>query len=151
MLWLNGGPGSSSLIGLLTENGQLQTNDDSLDAQGNIRLIYNPYSWSQVRLAPHAAPREVALTPNSSPLPPPFVSPQAANVLYLEQPKGVGFSYCTDGTPCVNTDESVRRAAANPPAAAAWEGSRLRRPRPCKGRLRGRRFSGALVCGLQRV
>ena len=82
VLWLNGGPGSSSLIGLLTENGQFNTNDDSLNG-GNIDLIYNPYSWSQV-----------------------------ANVLYLEQPKGVGFSYCTEGTPCVNTDESVGEEAA---------------------------------------
>ena len=42
------GPGSSSLIGLLTENGPFNTNDDSVDAQGNIELIYNPYSWSSV-------------------------------------------------------------------------------------------------------
>jgi carboxypeptidase C (cathepsin A) len=85
LLWLNGGPGSSSLVGLLTENGQLQTNDDSINNKsGNITLIYNPYSWSQ-----------------------------HANVLYLEQPKGVGFSYCTQGTECVNTDESVGTEAAD--------------------------------------
>ncbi|EDQ88901.1 uncharacterized protein MONBRDRAFT_37373 [Monosiga brevicollis MX1] len=83
VLWLNGGPGSSSLIGLLTENGQFNTNDDSINGS-NINLIYNPYSWSQV-----------------------------ANVLYLEQPKGVGFSYCAEGVSCVNTDESVGEEGAD--------------------------------------
>jgi len=68
----------------LTENGQFQTNDDSLDAQGNVNLIYNPYSWSQV-----------------------------ANMLYLEQPKGVGFSYCAQGVRCVNNDTSVGVEAAD--------------------------------------
>ncbi|EGD79146.1 hypothetical protein PTSG_12946 [Salpingoeca rosetta] len=78
VVWLNGGPGSSSLVGLLTENGQFQTNDNSLDEHGNITLLYNPYSWSTI-----------------------------ANMLYVEQPKGVGFSYCAEGVDCVNTDESV--------------------------------------------
>jgi hypothetical protein len=87
VVWYNGGPGSSSLIGLLTENGQLQLNDASLNVTKGSPpgLFYNPHSWSTV-----------------------------ANVLYLEQPKGVGFSYCDDGTDgddaaakCVNTDEST--------------------------------------------
>jgi carboxypeptidase C (cathepsin A) len=50
LLWLNGGPGSSSLIGLLTENGQLQTNDNSLineTTDGVPNLIYNPWNWSR--------------------------------------------------------------------------------------------------------
>jgi hypothetical protein len=83
-LWLNGGPGSSSLVGLLTENGQVATNVNSLNSSDPEstevpKLFYNPYSWSQV-----------------------------AHVVYLEQPKGVGFSYCEDpDEACTNTDEST--------------------------------------------
>eukprot|EP01032_Pedospumella_encystans_P015354 gene15354-17568_t len=71
VLWLNGGPGSSSLIGLLTENGQIVTNDDSLtnEVDGVPQVFLNPYSWSSL-----------------------------ANVIYLESPKGVGFSYCEGAT-----------------------------------------------------
>jgi len=84
VLWLNGGPGSSSLIGLLTENGQLRTNDNSfanLTSSGIPQLFYNEYGWSKL-----------------------------TNMLYLESPKGVGFSYCDDATSaeeCVNDDEST--------------------------------------------
>lgn len=83
ILWLNGGPGSSSLIGLLTENGQIQLNDDSLTelVDGYPQVFINEYAWST-----------------------------KANMLYLESPKGVGFSYCDDVTSskqCVNTDEST--------------------------------------------
>lgn len=61
VLWLNGGPGASSLFGLFTELGQLVTNDDSLRnlIDGVPALQYNPYGWSQV-----------------------------ANVLYIESPAG---------------------------------------------------------------
>lgn len=87
VLWLNGGPGSSSLIGLLTENGQIVTNDDSLtnEIDGVPQVFNNPYTWSSM-----------------------------ANVLYLESPKGVGFSYCegvTKSNDCVNTDESTAQDA----------------------------------------
>lgn len=84
-LWLNGGPGSSSLIGLLTENGQVATNANSMTQNTSDvpKLFYNPYSWSQV-----------------------------AHVVYLEQPKGVGFSYCEDPeVGCTNTDESTAEDA----------------------------------------
>ena len=80
VMWLNGGPGSSSLIGLLNENGQVKVSDESLDGgDGPPRVFYNPFSWSQ-----------------------------KANVLYLEQPKGVGYSYCVNGAQdCHNSDANV--------------------------------------------
>lgn len=87
VLWLNGGPGSSSLIGLLTENGQISTSDESLTnpIDGVPQVFVNPYAWTTL-----------------------------ANVVYLESPKGVGFSYCDNATKsseCVNTDESTAQDA----------------------------------------
>ncbi|CAB9496976.1 Carboxypeptidase Y homolog A [Seminavis robusta] len=58
IVWLTGGPGCSSTLALLTENGPCSVNDDGATTK------VNPYSWSE-----------------------------AANVLWLDQPAGVGFSY----------------------------------------------------------
>jgi len=57
VLWLTGGPGGSSMMALLTENGPCTVGD-------NLTTINNPYSWTS-----------------------------NANVIWLDQPIGVGFSY----------------------------------------------------------
>jgi cathepsin A (carboxypeptidase C) len=69
VLWLNGGPGCSSLFGLLSENGPF-TVVDSKGLAGNATedshstLSENVYAWNKV-----------------------------ANMLYIESPAWVGFSY----------------------------------------------------------
>jgi cathepsin A (carboxypeptidase C) len=78
VLWLNGGPGSSSILGMLQEHGPLLIN-----ATGG--LMENPYAWTKL-----------------------------ANLLILESPTGVGYSYCStqvSGGVCKNTDKLTAAAA----------------------------------------
>jgi len=58
VVWLTGGPGCSSTLALLTENGPCSVNEDGATTTPN------PFSWTE-----------------------------AAHVLWLDQPAGVGFSY----------------------------------------------------------
>ncbi|GAM23893.1 hypothetical protein SAMD00019534_070680, partial [Acytostelium subglobosum LB1] len=69
-LFLNGGPGCSSMLGALTENGPFTVMKDTTGASGHDKffVVENPYTWANV-----------------------------ASMLYLESPAGVGFSYNTDG------------------------------------------------------
>eukprot|EP01052_Picozoa_sp_SAG31_P033593 SAG31_NODE_3819_length_3852_cov_8.593658_1_plen_559_part_00 len=80
VLWLNGGPGASSIMyGALTEMGQLVFNSRSLRDNRTLtpKMQYNPHSWSRV-----------------------------ASVIYLESPAGVGFSYC-EYSPCNANDTTT--------------------------------------------
>ena len=73
VLWLNGGPGCSSLLGALSENGPIQVNR-------NGSIVLNEYAWNQ-----------------------------KANMLYLESPIGVGFSYKVNGGNDVQDDMSTAK------------------------------------------
>ena len=73
LLWLNGGPGCSSLDGWANEHGPMQFKDDG-------KFYLNEFSWNR-----------------------------AANVIYLESPGDVGFSFL---------------AVPRPPAASRSRGDR---------------------------
>ena len=76
VLWLNGGPGCSSLGGMFTELGPFVL-DENLD------VTLNPFSFTKV-----------------------------ANIIFIEQPAGVGFSYpnipANDSTTSKDTDAALR-------------------------------------------
>lgn len=72
LVWYNGGPGATSLFGLLVEFGPLLLNADSIAADGENqpRLIRNEYSWTRL-----------------------------ASLLIVNSPPPVGFSYCEPDGP----------------------------------------------------
>jgi cathepsin A (carboxypeptidase C) len=69
LIWLNGGPGCSSMLGFMQENGPWVMED------GTNYFVENNFSW------------------NSN-----------ASVLYIEQPAGVGYSYCNSTEDCYSDD-----------------------------------------------
>ena len=77
--WTNGGPGGSGIAaGLLMEQGRVHLSDASYQKNSSeLRLFDNPFAWSKV-----------------------------ASVVYVSQPKGVGFSYCDipSDQDCINND-----------------------------------------------
>jgi hypothetical protein len=96
--WTNGGPGASSLFGLLTELGPLLFDDRSLRTTdyaetGIPTPIYNPQAWTRL-----------------------------GHLLIIDQPAPVGFSYC-DNAPdddphsCAGLSWTDELAAANTLAA----------------------------------
>ena len=77
--WTNGGPGGSGIAaGLLMEQGRVHLSDASYQKNSSeLRLFDNPFAWSKV-----------------------------ASVVYVSQPKGVGFSYCDipSDQDCINNN-----------------------------------------------
>ncbi|KAH7717918.1 Protein K10C2.1 [Aphelenchoides avenae] len=72
ILWLNGGPGWSSLVGMFTEIGPFFPNPDGKTLRENV------YAWNKL-----------------------------ASILFLESPRGVGFSYSLNTTlPEYNDDQT---------------------------------------------
>lgn len=59
IVWFNGGPGCSSMLGFLQEHGPFKMEDEDTKFQKN------DWSWNK-----------------------------EANMLYIESPAGVGYSYC---------------------------------------------------------
>ncbi|KAL7156688.1 hypothetical protein ABFS83_02G025300 [Erythranthe nasuta] len=79
VLWLNGGPGCSSLLGAFLENGPFGVNPDGKT------LYRRRFSWNRV-----------------------------ANMLYVESPVGVGFSY-------TNTSSEYKKSGDKKTAEDAWK------------------------------
>ncbi|KAF1868475.1 hypothetical protein Lal_00008282 [Lupinus albus] len=74
VLWLNGGPGCSSFDGFVYEHGPF--NFEAAKTRGDLPTLHlNPHSWSKV-----------------------------SNVLYLDSPAGVGFSYSKNETDYITGD-----------------------------------------------
>jgi len=83
IIWFNGGPGCSSMLGWAQEHGPFVMEN------GGTEFHENAYSWNK-----------------------------GANMLYIESPAGVGFSYCDGFKDCSFTDDSSSKD--NLSAVLAW-------------------------------
>ncbi|KAG1863717.1 Alpha/Beta hydrolase protein [Suillus subluteus] len=80
MMWINGGPGSSSALGLLFELGPCSIDINGSSPNGT---RWNPYSWNQ-----------------------------EANIFFLDQPVGVGYSYADFGETVETTEDAAQNVHA---------------------------------------
>ncbi|KAH0586887.1 hypothetical protein H2248_005726 [Termitomyces sp. 'cryptogamus'] len=80
MMWINGGPGCSSSMGLLMELGPCSIDMKNSSANGT---LWNPHSWNE-----------------------------EANIFFLDQPVGVGFSYADFGETVETTEDAAKNVHA---------------------------------------
>ncbi|TFK85892.1 peptidase S10 serine carboxypeptidase [Polyporus arcularius HHB13444] len=80
MMWINGGPGCSSSMGLLMELGPCRIDMKNASSNGT---TWNPYSWNA-----------------------------ETNILFLDQPVGVGFSYAEFGETIETTEDAAKNVHA---------------------------------------
>ncbi|KAI0773779.1 peptidase S10 serine carboxypeptidase [Fomes fomentarius] len=80
MMWINGGPGCSSSMGLLMELGPCNIDMNNVSDNGT---VWNPYSWNA-----------------------------EANIFFLDQPVGVGFSYADFGETIETTEDAAKNVHA---------------------------------------
>jgi carboxypeptidase C (cathepsin A) len=83
VIWFNGGPGCSSMLGFTQEHGPFVIND------GTSKFVENEWTWNM-----------------------------EANMLYIEQPAGVGYSYCDGVENCTFDDDVSGKDNLN--AVLAW-------------------------------
>ncbi|KAH7341395.1 Alpha/Beta hydrolase protein [Rhizoctonia solani] len=81
LMWINGGPGCSSSLGLFMELGPC--NIHGPPQSGSNGTEWNPYSWNN-----------------------------KANLFFLDQPVGVGFSYADYGETISTTEDAARNVQA---------------------------------------
>lgn len=80
VMWINGGPGCTSAVGLLFELGPCRIDISGTSLNGT---NWNPYSWNN-----------------------------KANIFFLDQPVGVGYSYADFGETVETTEEAARNVHA---------------------------------------
>ena len=125
ILWSNGGPGASSLFGLLVELGPLLLNDQSLagdayEQTGVPTLFYNPSAWTRL-----------------------------GSVLLFDWPPPVGFSYCGgavagDGNSCGAWNDT-RAAEVDFAALRAWFDAKFPEYKANDLYLTGESYAGVYV------
>ncbi|THH33777.1 hypothetical protein EUX98_g464 [Antrodiella citrinella] len=80
MMWINGGPGCSSAMGLLMELGPCSIDMNNTSKNGT---TWNPHAWNN-----------------------------EANIFFLDQPVGVGFSYADFGESIETTEDAAKNVHA---------------------------------------